>query len=55
MKTAIVTGAAGDIGAAIARVLAHAGYKVGVLDLDEARVREVASKTAGAVPLVGRF
>jgi NAD(P)-dependent dehydrogenase (short-subunit alcohol dehydrogenase family) len=52
MKTAIVTGAAGDIGAAIARVLAQAGYKVGVLDLDEARVREVASKTAGAVPLV---
>jgi len=52
MKTAIVTGAAGDIGAAIARVLAEAGYKVGVLDLDEARVREVASKIAGAVPLV---
>jgi NAD(P)-dependent dehydrogenase (short-subunit alcohol dehydrogenase family) len=52
MKTAIVTGAAGDIGAAIARVLAGAGYKVGVLDLDEARVREVASKIAGAMPLV---
>ena len=52
MKTAIVTGAAGDIGAAIARVLAEAGYKVGVLDLDEARVREVASRIAGAVPLV---
>ena len=52
MKTAIVTGAAGDIGAAIARVLAGAGYKVGVLDLDEARVREVASKIGGAMPLV---
>jgi len=52
MKTAIVTGAAGDIGAAIAGVLAGAGYKVGVLDLDEARVREVASKIAGAMPLV---
>jgi len=52
MKTAIVTGAAGDIGAAIARVLAGAGHKVGVLDLDEARVREVASKIAGAMPLV---
>ena len=52
MKTAIVTGAAGDIGAAIARVLAGAGYKVGVLDLDEARVRDVASKIAGAMPLV---
>jgi len=52
MKTAIVTGAAGDIGAAIARVLAGAGHKVGVLDLDEARVREVASKIGGAMPLV---
>ena len=52
MKTAIVTGAAGDIGAAIARVLAGAGYKVGVLDLDKARVRDVASKIAGAMPLV---
>ena len=52
MKTAIVTGAAGDIGTAIARVLAGAGYKVGVLDLDEARVRDVASKIAGAMPLV---
>jgi len=52
MKTAIVTGAAGDIGAAIAGVLAGAGYKVGVLDLDEARVRDVASKIAGAMPLV---
>jgi len=52
MKTAIVTGAAGDIGAAIARVLAGAGHKVGVLDLDEARVRDVASKIAGAMPLV---
>jgi NAD(P)-dependent dehydrogenase (short-subunit alcohol dehydrogenase family) len=52
MKTAIVTGAAGDIGAAIARVLTEAGYKVGLLDLDEARVREVVAKVPGAMPLV---
>jgi NAD(P)-dependent dehydrogenase (short-subunit alcohol dehydrogenase family) len=52
MKTAIVTGAAGDIGAAIARVLAEAGYKVGMLDLDEARVRAATSTVPGAVPLV---
>jgi NAD(P)-dependent dehydrogenase (short-subunit alcohol dehydrogenase family) len=52
MKTAIVTGAVGDIGFATARVLADAGYTVGVLDLDEARVREAAGRIPGAVPLV---
>jgi len=52
MKTAIVTGAVGDIGFAIAHALAEAGYKVGVLDLDEARVRETAARISGAVPLV---
>jgi NAD(P)-dependent dehydrogenase (short-subunit alcohol dehydrogenase family) len=40
MKTAIVTGAAGDIGTGISQVLAGAGYKVGMLDLEAARVRE---------------
>jgi NAD(P)-dependent dehydrogenase (short-subunit alcohol dehydrogenase family) len=52
MKTAIVTGAAGDIGVAIARVLTEAGYKVGMLDLDEARVREATLNVPGSVPLV---
>ena len=52
MKTAIVTGAAGDIGFAIARALNEAGYRVGVLDLDEQRVSEAAGRIAGAVPLV---
>jgi NAD(P)-dependent dehydrogenase (short-subunit alcohol dehydrogenase family) len=52
MKTAIVTGAVGDIGFATARALAEAGYKVGVLDLDEPRVRETAARISGAVPLV---
>jgi NAD(P)-dependent dehydrogenase (short-subunit alcohol dehydrogenase family) len=52
MKTAIVTGAAGDIGAAIARALADAGYKVGMLDLEEPRIRAAVAKVPGAVPLV---
>ena len=52
MKTAIVTGAAGDIGAAIARILATDGYKVGVLDLEEGRVRKIAATIPRAVPLV---
>jgi len=52
MKTAIVTGAAGDIGLGISRVLAEAGYTVGMLDLDEARVREAVASVPRAVPLV---
>src|SRR5438067_5826227 len=52
MKTAIVTGAAGDIGTAIARVLAAAGYKLGMLDLEKSRVDEAVAKVPGAVPLV---
>ena len=52
MKTAVVTGAVGDIGFATARVLAEAGYKVGLLDLDATRVREASAKIAAAVPLV---
>jgi NAD(P)-dependent dehydrogenase (short-subunit alcohol dehydrogenase family) len=51
MKTAIVTGAAGDIGTGIAKVLAAAGYKVGMIDLEERRVRDAAAKVPGAVPL----
>jgi NAD(P)-dependent dehydrogenase (short-subunit alcohol dehydrogenase family) len=52
MKTAVVTGAAGDIGLAIARVLADAGYAVGMMDLEAQRVREAVAQVPNAVPLV---
>ncbi len=42
-KVAIVTGAAGGIGAGIAQVLAEAGATVVVVDIDEARAREQAA------------
>lgn len=50
--TAVVTGAAAGIGAAIARALAAAGYAVAVTDVDEGAVREVAAGIDGALPLV---
>src|SRR5262245_7774563 len=51
-KVALVTGAGQGIGAAIARRLAAAGAKVGVLDLNESAARAVACEIAG-VPLPG--
>ncbi len=48
MKTAIVTGAAGDLGAAIARRAAEAGYAVALFDRDQARAAAIAETIAGA-------
>ena len=47
-KTAIVTGAAGGIGAAAARALAAAGARVALLDRDAERVAAAAAAIAGA-------
>ena len=50
-KVAVVTGAAGGIGAAIAQALVDAGAHVVVSDLDEARVVATAERLdAVAVP-----
>jgi NAD(P)-dependent dehydrogenase (short-subunit alcohol dehydrogenase family) len=49
MDIAVVTGAAGGIGAAICRALARAGYAVGCLDYDEAGAAAVAADLPGAV------
>ncbi|MBI1181762.1 MAG: glucose 1-dehydrogenase [Alphaproteobacteria bacterium] len=51
MKQAIVTGAAGGIGKAIAELAAARGYRVGVLDLDPEAVGQAAASLDGAVPL----
>ncbi len=47
-KVSIVTGAAGDIGGAIARVLAREGSAVLVTDLDEKRLKAIASELGRA-------
>lgn len=51
-RTAIVTGAARGIGAAIARLAAERGHRVGVLDVDGDGARAVAAELPGALPLV---
>jgi NAD(P)-dependent dehydrogenase (short-subunit alcohol dehydrogenase family) len=49
-KVAIVTGAAGGIGAALAQRLVENGARVVVTDLDEARVTAVAKELSGSHP-----
>lgn len=50
--TAVVTGAARGIGAAIARLAAERGYRVGVLDVDGDGARALAADLPGAEALV---
>ncbi|WP_035683593.1 SDR family NAD(P)-dependent oxidoreductase, partial [Azospirillum brasilense] len=48
-KTALVTGAGGGLGAAIARRLAGEGYRVALLDLDAAGLEAEAARIPGAL------
>lgn len=48
-RTAVVTGAAGGIGAAIAKSLARAGHGIGVIDLDE----DGANRTVAEIQAAG--
>ncbi|RKE62649.1 short subunit dehydrogenase [Dietzia kunjamensis] len=51
-KVAVVTGAAGGIGAALAEALVEAGARVVVSDLDEARLTTTAERL-GVVAVAG--
>lgn len=46
-RTALVTGAAGGIGRAIAHALAEAGHRVAILDIDEAGLSQTAAGASG--------
>jgi NAD(P)-dependent dehydrogenase (short-subunit alcohol dehydrogenase family) len=52
VRSALVTGAGSGIGAVIAERAAKHGYRIGVLDVDEAKARAVAAKLDHAVALV---
>ncbi len=52
-RSMLITGAGAGIGAAIARAASAAGYRLGVMDADEKRAREVADTLDDAVPLTG--
>lgn len=51
-RTALVTGAAGGIGRAVAQALTAEGMRVALLDRSAAGLAETAARCAGAVPLV---
>ena len=51
MRSALITGAGSGIGAVLAARAVQRGYRVGVLDIDEAKARAVAAKLDGAIAL----
>lgn len=52
-QIAVITGAAGAIGAAVARTLATAGAEVALFDIDEAAARSRAAQIGGAALVCG--
>ena len=52
LKSAIITGGSGDIGRAIATLLAQQGWRVGILDLDADNVASTAAKITNARGLI---
>ena len=51
MKNILITGAAGGIGSEIATYASKQGYKVGLIDLDEANLDKVASNIPNSICL----
>ncbi|MBM3598388.1 MAG: SDR family oxidoreductase [Alphaproteobacteria bacterium] len=51
MRSALVTGAGGELGAVIAARIADDGYRVALLDNDHARAKSEAGKIEGAIAL----
>lgn len=52
-RSMLITGAGAGIGAAITRAASAAGYRLGVMDADDKRAREVADTLEDAVALTG--
>lgn len=46
-KIAVVTGAAGSIGAAVVKALAAGGYSVGLIDLQEEQIKAISGCLEG--------
>ena len=51
MKNLLLTGASGGIGSEIAQYASEAGYRVGLIDLDQQKLEETQSKVKNSIAL----